>query len=381
MEETNIYEKFILLFKVIAIIIIGGFSCFLVGSFAFISIVNAEVNFINPADMTYKNPLGSNPTYGTNCSPDGYSCVYLDSGLTSYSRFYTGNAGYNFPYTQLAVFSFSLLRRDSSQDSTIGSISLNGYSCYFNSTNDYTSNEQPSGDFTLEPYKTNVSAYCPLSGTFAINGRSKLLEIRYTNQANISYVMLNRITFVSNGEVDRLIQLLSSSNSYFVTNNDLLTQINSKLGTIITNEQATTNAINNQTQQQHSDAEAQKEATDNINDSINDSSTDDPTNDLDDMQENEISNSVISDLLLLPLNMFQRIINSINGTCSTFNLGSLYGSNLTLPCIDISSIIGSSLWGVIDVLFSGIFVLSIRKKFVDIFENITSLKDRGNELE
>ena len=79
--------------------------------------------------------------------------------------------------------------------------------------------------------------------------------------------------------------------------------------------------------------------------------------------------------------MFQRIINSINGTCSTFNLGSLYGSNLTLPCIDIPSVIGSSLWGVIDVLFSGIFVLSIRKKFVDIFQNITSLQDRGNELE
>lgn len=374
MEETNKNEKFILFFKVLAIIVIGGFSCFLIGSFAFISIVNAEVNFINPTDMTYKNPLGSNPTYGTNCSVDGYSCVYLDNGLTSYSRFYTGNAGYNFPYTQLAVFNFSVVRRDSDQDTTIGSISLNGYSCYFNSTNDYTSNQQGSGDNNLEPYKTNASAYCPLSGTFAIDGRTKILEIRYTNQANISYVMLNRITFVSNGEVDRLIQLLSSSNSYFLTNNDLLSQINSKLGTIISNEQATTNAINNQTQQQ-------QQNHDELMDDLNDSSTDDPTNDLEDMQENEISNSVISDLLLLPLNMFQRIINSINGTCSTFNLGSLYGSNLTLPCIDIPSIIGSSLWGVIDVLFSGIFVLSIRKKFVDIFQNITSLKDRGNELE
>lgn len=218
--------------------------------FVGLTIVNAEVNFINPADMTYKNPLGSNPTYGTNCSVDGYSCVYLENSNASYSRFYTGNAGYNFPYTQLAVFNFSVVRRDSDQDTSIGSISLNGYSCYYNSTNDYTANQQATGDIALEPYKISVSAYCPLSGTFAINGRTKILEIRYTNQANISYVMLNRITFVSNGEVDRIIQLLGSSNSYWLTNNDLLNQINSKLGTIISNEQATTNAINNQTQQQ-----------------------------------------------------------------------------------------------------------------------------------
>lgn len=339
--------------------------------------VNAEVNFINPTDMTYKNPLGSNPTYGTNCSVDGYSCVYLDNSNASYSRFYTGNAGYNFPYTQLAVFNFSVYRSNGAEDTTIGSISLNGYSCYYNATNSYMYSASGEED----PLKLMVSAYCPLSGTFAINGRTKILEIRYTNQAVISYVMLNRITFVSNGEVDRLIQLLSSSNSYWVTNNDLLSQINSKLGTILTNEQAMANAINNQTQQQHDDAQAQKEATDNINDSINDSSTDDPSSDLSDMEDNEISNSVISDLLLLPVTLFQNIVNSINGTCFSFNLGALYGSTLVLPCINISALIGSNLWGVIDILFSGIFVLSIRKKFVDIFENITSLKDRGNELE
>lgn len=140
-------------------------------------------------------------------------------------------------------------------------------------------------------------------------------------------------------------------------------------------------AINNQSTQAHQDAQAQKEATDNINDSINDSTVEDPDSDLEDMQENEISNSVISDLLLLPINMFENIIDAIGGTCSSFSLGALFGTTLVLPCIDIPSLIGNNLWSVIDVLFCGIFVLSIRKKFVDIFENITSLKDRGNELE
>lgn len=140
-------------------------------------------------------------------------------------------------------------------------------------------------------------------------------------------------------------------------------------------------AINSGNTQAHQDAQNQTQATNDINDSINDSSTDDPTNDINNMDSQVASNSVISDLLLLPVNMFQRILNSINGTCSSFSLGALFGTNLVLPCINIQNLIGSGLWTTIDILFCGIFILTIRKKFVDIFENITSLKDRGNELE
>lgn len=93
------------------------------------------------------------------------------------------------------------------------------------------------------------------------------------------------------------------------------------------------------------------------------------------------SNGVISDLLLLPVRMFQSIVNTIDGTCSDFSLGTLLGHELTMPCINLSSRLGSALYGVIDVLISGFFILSIRKKFVDIFEHFTSLKTGGNELE
>ena len=93
------------------------------------------------------------------------------------------------------------------------------------------------------------------------------------------------------------------------------------------------------------------------------------------------SNNVISDLLLLPVNMYQRILNSVNGTCTAFNLGSLYGTSLTMPCIQPQNYLGSTLWGVIDILFCGFFILAIRKKFVDIFNNMTNLKNGGNEIE
>lgn len=114
------------------------------------------------------------------------------------------------------------------------------------------------------------------------------------------------------------------------------------------------------------------------NDDVDSSKT---TSTLEDLSEDLPTNSVISDLLLLPVRLFQNILNSINGACSTFNLGSLFGSNLTLPCINIESLIGSTLWSVIDILFCGAFILVIRKKFVDIFHNFTDLKNGGNAVE
>lgn len=127
--------------------------------------------------------------------------------------------------------------------------------------------------------------------------------------------------------------------------------------------------------------QAINDSMNDINDTINDSSIDDPSGQLGDMHNYFGNNGVISDLLLLPVRMFQSIVNTIDGTCSPFNLGRLLGHDLIMPCINLSSRLGSSLYSVIDVLISGFFILTIRKKFVDIFEHFTSLKTGGNELE
>ena len=164
---------------------------------------------------------------------------------------------------------------------------------------------------------------------------------------------LSAIQVLLNTNLTAIIQALTSSTSQ-----------------IVTAQQQTTTAVEDNTQ-----------AVNDVNDTLNDSSTDDPSSDISSMNSHIATNSVISDLLLLPVTLFQNILNSINGTCSTFNLGSLFGTNLTMPCIDIESIIGSALWGVIDILLCGLFVLAMRKKFVDIFQNITSLKDGGNQVE
>lgn len=138
------------------------------------------------------------------------------------------------------------------------------------------------------------------------------------------------------------------------------------------------NQATNEVKQQVEELNQQQEETNNI---LNDDSIDNPNNAISGMEQNNASNGVISDLLLLPVRLFQNILNNINGTCTSFNLGTMFNHNLTLPCINLSNYLGTALYNVIDVLISGIFVLSIRKKFVDIFENFTALKTGGNELE
>lgn len=126
-----------------------------------------------------------------------------------------------------------------------------------------------------------------------------------------------------------------------------------------------------------------KDSVNKVDDTLNDDSIDstNTTDTLSDLSDTLPTNSVISDLLLLPVRLFQNVLNSINGSCTTFNLGSLFGTVLTLPCINIESLVGSTLWTVIDILFCGAFVLVIRKKFVDIFEGLSNLKNGGNSVE
>lgn len=118
-----------------------------------------------------------------------------------------------------------------------------------------------------------------------------------------------------------------------------------------------------------------------INDSINNSNIDDFNDSFSSFNNSIASNNVISDLLLLPINMLQNIVSSINGTCSPFNLGTIKGNTITLPCIDLQSILGNGIWVFIDIVSCGLFVLVIRKRMVDIFNDLSSLKDRGNVLE
>ena len=113
----------------------------------------------------------------------------------------------------------------------------------------------------------------------------------------------------------------------------------------------------------------------NLNDTMKDDSVDSPSSDISNFESLLPSNGVITQLIALPLTLYQKIINNINGSCSAFNLGNLYGTDIVFNCIDLSQYLGSTLWTMIDLILSGIFVLTISKKMVKVFNSFTFMKE------
>lgn len=113
----------------------------------------------------------------------------------------------------------------------------------------------------------------------------------------------------------------------------------------------------------------------NINGSLNNDDVGDPSSSINQFKDKIAENGVITQLVGLPVTLFTKVLNSVNGTCSSYNLGSLFGTDLVLPCINIETYLGSSLWSIIDVLISGLFVYTISKKFIKVFENMSSMNE------
>lgn len=118
----------------------------------------------------------------------------------------------------------------------------------------------------------------------------------------------------------------------------------------------------------------------NGNQALQDSLTDDSgvsNKEIDDLfGDLKESNSPVSDLLTLPITLLQAYLTGFDSTCSPYNFGSLYGTNLILPCINIESYIGSSLWSIIDALCCIYMIYNIAMMCVSIYESFTSLDDQ-----
>lgn len=146
---------------------------------------------------------------------------------------------------------------------------------------------------------------------------------------------------------------------------ELLYMLVNQNSSIVSAQQGTTNAVNN------------------IGNDITNSSTNsdsDNTSAINNFNSKLASNSTIQSLVIMPITFFQNMLNSVSGTCTPFSLGTLFGTAISLPCVDLESILGSTLWGIIDVLCSGLFIYNISSKFKNIFHNLTSLKDVRDEV-
>lgn len=155
-------------------------------------------------------------------------------------------------------------------------------------------------------------------------------------------------------------------------NGSISSSINNQTTNITNAQNQTTNAVNNNTN-----------AINNMNSSITDSSTNNDSDNqtiINNFNSKVASNNTISSLITMPITIFQKILNSVNGSCTPFTLGNLLGTNISMPCINLQNYIGNELYNIIDIIISGLFIFSISKTMIKVFNNFTSLKDKGDIL-
>lgn len=87
------------------------------------------------------------------------------------------------------------------------------------------------------------------------------------------------------------------------------------------------------------------------------------------------SNSPVSDLITMPITLLQALNNNSGGSCTTWNLGTLLGKELTMPCINIKNIVGANLYNIIDMAICLFLAYNLGLMCISIYNNLTSLND------
>lgn len=95
----------------------------------------------------------------------------------------------------------------------------------------------------------------------------------------------------------------------------------------------------------------------------------------------QTSGTPISDLILLPYNFLNAIYNQLaNGRCLPFSLGLLYSSLIEMPCLNLETLFGSTVWGIIDSLFCIFMYYNIFCLGVRTYDKWTSLVDTFQDI-
>lgn len=115
------------------------------------------------------------------------------------------------------------------------------------------------------------------------------------------------------------------------------------------------------------------------NDTLKDDTVDTSKTKIDDKSA-DASKSPISSLLTLPIKLLNNINTGLSGTCSSFNLGTLFGTELSLPCISLEQRLGSFLWGLIDSFFCIFLIYNVGMLAVKIWTDVIMMKDFFSQL-
>ena len=116
-----------------------------------------------------------------------------------------------------------------------------------------------------------------------------------------------------------------------------------------------------------------------VNDTLKDDNIDSSKTTIEDKSA-DATKSPISSLLTLPLKLLNNIHTGLSGTCSALNLGSLLGTDLVLPCINLEQRLGSYLWGLIDYAFCIFLIYNVGMLAVKIWTDVIMMRDFFSEL-
>lgn len=329
--------------------------------------VFADTNVTFPS---YYGWIGSTRFYS-----DGYynNYTYADinmSGTGIVIRQDVANSGSG----GLAVFSGSIITTSVLGSGTvtngllnISQLNFGGNECFYEVTEPVSiGNNQRLYAFT---------SYCPIKNkTFDIPAGSNIFEMTFGVSTGISRIGFSTVTVADGTDpniltIVNLLQQLRQNNIYQLDVQQLIRQYLNSYDSVLM--QSIINGNNNI----QSAINSTNQSIQETNDTLKDDSTDDPDTKITEISGKVATNNVISDLVLLPVTLFSKVLNSLNGSCSTYSLGELYGHEITFPCINVGSYIGGVLWGVIDVVISGLLIYAISRKFVKVFNELSSLKE------
>ncbi len=148
----------------------------------------------------------------------------------------------------------------------------------------------------------------------------------------------------------------------------------------INNNNANTNTITNNNNENTEKITEKQEETNEKLDDLNDTLNDESIADLNNIQVQTIDDTPISDLLLLPINLANVIINAESGSCVDYTIGTLFNHTLKFKCINFQNLLGSNLYHTIDIFMAFFIIYEVAKMIITAFNDITSLRDGFDSL-
>lgn len=239
---------------------------------------------------------------------------------------------------------------------------VNTYLCDVGNSYTYYDNDSMQRLYTVR---------CPIVG----NGETLQIQVQSYGSEQTTYTVSQYITYVTetsdaNAIVNGINQAIQTSmntqTQNAITTQDLIRASNAAIATQTAAIEDQTAAIEDQTEA----IQEQTEWFEQQHDPLIDTGFLDVMGDLITTNDSD----VVRQFIMIPFNLFVQIYNACtSNTCSALTLGTLYGTTLTLPCINWTTLVGSAIANTIDIIFSACLIFGMYRMIKHMINKIFTL--------